>query len=160
DTVFLSAYRTYGLRWLYKHPTPYDFFNTFDELSGQDLDWFWRPWWYDTWTIDQAIASATVAGDKMNVVIEDRGLAPMPIRLAVSRSGGRWPARRHVRRVLRSAKRPAELASAPDRGPRSRRSSYRRRRWPTRSPDPWSKCRTTRAARTSRGPGPTARRTY
>ena len=89
DTVFLSAYRTYGLRWLYKHPTPYDFFNTFDELSGQDLDWFWRPWWYDTWTMDQAIASATVAGDKMNVVIEDRGLAPMPIRLAVSRSGGR-----------------------------------------------------------------------
>ena len=89
DTVFLSAYRTYGLRWLYKHPTPYDFFNTFDVMSGQDLAWFWHPWWYDTWTLDQAIASADVVGDKMNVVIEDRGLAPMPIRLAVSRSGGR-----------------------------------------------------------------------
>jgi hypothetical protein len=89
DTVFLSAYRTYGLRWLYKHPTPYDFFNTFDALSGQSLAWFWRPWWYDTWTLDQAIASTNVVGDQMNIVIEDRGLAPMPIRLAVTRTGGR-----------------------------------------------------------------------
>ncbi|HWH53773.1 MAG TPA: M1 family metallopeptidase [Gemmatimonadaceae bacterium] len=89
DTVFLSVYRTYGLRWLYKHPTPYDFFNTFDALSGQSLAWFWRPWWYDTWTLDQAIASTSVIGDQMSVVIDDRGLAPMPIRLAVTRSGGR-----------------------------------------------------------------------
>jgi hypothetical protein len=94
DTVFLSAYRTYGLRWLYKHPTPYDFFNTFDALSGQSLAWFWRPWWYDTWTLDQAIASTNVVGDQMSVVIEDRGLAPMPIRLAVTRTGG------HVERVV------------------------------------------------------------
>lgn len=89
DTTFLSAYRTYGLRWQYKHPTPYDFFNTFNLMSGQDLSWFWRTWWYETWTLDQAIAGAAVIGGKLAVVIEDKGLAPMPVRLAVTRTDGR-----------------------------------------------------------------------
>ena len=89
NDAFLSAYRTYGLRWQYKHPTPYDFFNTFNSLAGRDLGWFWRTWWYEVWTLDQAIASATVVGDKLVVTIEDRGLAPMPVRLVVTRTDGR-----------------------------------------------------------------------
>ena len=35
DEAFLSSYRTYGLRWQYKHPTQYDFFNSFNSLGGQ-----------------------------------------------------------------------------------------------------------------------------
>ena len=89
NDAFLSAYRTYGLRWQYKHPTQYDFFNSFNAMSGQDLSWFWRTWWYETWTLDQAIASAGVVGDKLVVTIEDKGLAPMPVRLAVTRTDGR-----------------------------------------------------------------------
>jgi hypothetical protein len=89
DTVFTSAYRTYGLRWQFKHPTPFDFFNTFNQMSGQDLSWFWRTWWYETWTLDQAIGPVTTAGDKLVVTIEDRGLAPMPVRLAITRTDGR-----------------------------------------------------------------------
>src|SRR5205085_3876999 len=88
DTAFLSSYRTYGLRWQYKHPTQYDFFNSFNTSVGQDLSWFWRTWWYETWTLDQAIASATIIGDKLVVTIEDRGLAPMPVRLTVTRADG------------------------------------------------------------------------
>jgi aminopeptidase N len=86
---FLSSYRTYGLRWLGKHPTQYDFFNNFDALSGQDLSWFWRTWWYETWTLDQAIGDVTTQGDKLVVTIEDKGLAPMPVRLAITRTDGR-----------------------------------------------------------------------
>jgi hypothetical protein len=86
---FQSSYRTYGLRWLGKHPTEYDFFNSFSSSSGQDLSWFWRTWWYETWTLDQAIGSVTTEGDKLVVAIDDRGLAPMPVRLAVTRSDGR-----------------------------------------------------------------------
>lgn len=89
DGQFAEAYRTYGLRWLYKHPTPYDFFNTFDAMSGQDLSWFWRTWWYETWTFDQAIASVTPSDGQLVVTIEDRGLAPMPVRLAITRTDGR-----------------------------------------------------------------------
>jgi hypothetical protein len=89
DTTFHSALRTYGLRWLYKHPTPYDFFNTFDSLAGRDLSWFWRTWWYETWTLDQAIASTTIADGRLVVTIRDDGLAPMPVRLAIHRTDGR-----------------------------------------------------------------------
>jgi len=53
------------------------------------LGWFWRTWWYETWTLDQAIASATAVEGKLVVTIEDRGLAPMPVRLAITRSDGR-----------------------------------------------------------------------
>jgi hypothetical protein len=89
DEAFLSSYRTYGLRWLFKHPTPYDFFNSFNSLSGKDLSWFWRTWWYETWTLDQAVASVTEVGGKTTIVIADHGLAPMPVRLAITRSDGR-----------------------------------------------------------------------
>ncbi len=87
--AFQSSYRTYGLRWLYRHPTQYDFFNSFNSLSGRDLSWFWRTWWYEAWTLDQAIASVVPQGDQLLVTIADNGLAPMPVRLAVTRTDGR-----------------------------------------------------------------------
>jgi aminopeptidase N len=86
---FQAAYRYYGRRWVGKHPTPYDFFNSFNAAASRDLSWFWRTWWYETWTLDQAIASVDTARGKLAVTIEDRGLAPMPVRLAVTRAGGR-----------------------------------------------------------------------
>jgi aminopeptidase N len=89
NDAFLAAYRTYGLRWQYKHPTQFDFFNSFNAMSGRDLSWFWRTWWYETWTLDQAIGSVVPSAGKLTVTIEDRGLAPMPVRLAITRSGGR-----------------------------------------------------------------------
>jgi hypothetical protein len=91
DEVFQSSYRTYGLRWLGKHPTQYDFFNNFNSLSGKDLSWFWRTWWYETWTLDQAIGTVTptLVGDSLRVTVDDRGLAPMPIRLAITRADGK-----------------------------------------------------------------------
>jgi len=88
DTTFQSAYRTYGLRWLYRHPTQYDFFNNFNSLAGRDLSWFWRTWWYETWTLDQAIGAVTTVGGKLSVTIDDEGMAPMPVRLAITRSDG------------------------------------------------------------------------
>ena len=35
-------------RWAFKHPTPADFFRTMEDASGEDLDWFWRGWFYGT----------------------------------------------------------------------------------------------------------------
>ena len=88
DEVFMKAYREYGRRWINKHPTAYDFFHAFDDVSGKDLSWFWRTWFYETWTLDQAIASVQPSGDSTTITVEDRGLAPMPVRLAVTRQGG------------------------------------------------------------------------
>ncbi len=88
NDVFMRAYREYGRRWINKHPTPYDLFHTFDEMTGRDLGWFWRTWFYETWTLDQAIAGVQASGDSATITIEDRGLAPMPVRLAITRQGG------------------------------------------------------------------------
>ncbi len=88
EKVFLRAYRDYGRRWVNKHPTPYDLWNTFNEVSGQDLGWFWRTWFFETWTLDQAIADVRTEGDSVTIVVEDRGLAPMPARLVVTRADG------------------------------------------------------------------------
>ena len=52
--TFNKAYKEYVRRWAYKHPTPYDFFNTFENVSGRDLSWFWRSWFFETWKLDQA----------------------------------------------------------------------------------------------------------
>jgi hypothetical protein len=86
--TFLAAYREYGRRWYAKHPSPYDFFNTFNDVSHRDLSWFWRTWFFETWTLDQAIAGVRSAGDSTEIVIDDRGLAPMPVLVAVTREGG------------------------------------------------------------------------
>jgi hypothetical protein len=86
--TFNKAFQAYAHRWLYKHPAPTDFFNTFEDVSGKDLDWFWRTWFYETWKLDQAIDTVIPRGDSLEVVVENRGKAVMPVRLAVSRMGG------------------------------------------------------------------------
>ena len=49
------AFKTYAQRWMFKHPTPADFFRTIEDASGQDLDWFWRGWFYTTDPCDISI---------------------------------------------------------------------------------------------------------
>ena len=46
--LFDYAFKTYSQRWMFKHPTPEDFFRTMEDASAMDLDWFWRGWFYTT----------------------------------------------------------------------------------------------------------------
>ncbi|HEY9515692.1 MAG TPA: M1 family metallopeptidase [Gemmatimonadaceae bacterium] len=86
--LFHRAYLEYGRRWLGRHPYPADFFNTFNDVSGRDLSWFWTTWFYEPWSLDQAIASVREEGDSVAITIEDRGLAPMPVLMAITRADG------------------------------------------------------------------------
>src|ERR671914_1979109 len=88
DETFMRAYREYGRRWLNMHPTPYDLWNTFESVSGRDLDWFWRSWWFETWTLDHAIAGVRAAAAGAGIDVENRGQAFMPTRLTVARADG------------------------------------------------------------------------
>ncbi len=89
DEVFLEAYRAFIHTWAFKHPYPYDLFNTFERVSGQDLDWFWRTWYFDTWTLDQAIGDVVTDETGVTVTIDDFGRVPMPVRLRATYAGGR-----------------------------------------------------------------------
>ncbi len=53
--LFDMAFKEYAQRWMFKHPTPADFFRTMEDASGVDLDWFWRGWFYSTDNVDIAI---------------------------------------------------------------------------------------------------------
>ena len=52
---FDFAFKTYAQRWMFKHPTPEDFFRTMEDASGVELDWFWRGWFYTTDNTDIGI---------------------------------------------------------------------------------------------------------
>lgn len=61
--TFDRAFREYTRRWAFKHPTPGDFFRTIENVSGADLSWFWRSWWYTTDKLDLAITGVETRGD-------------------------------------------------------------------------------------------------
>lgn len=46
--LFDHAFKTYSQRWMFKHPTPEDFFRSMEDASAMDLDWFWRGWFFTT----------------------------------------------------------------------------------------------------------------
>jgi len=50
--LFDYAFREYAQRWMFKHPTPEDFFRTMEDASAFDLDWYWRGWFYTTDFVD------------------------------------------------------------------------------------------------------------
>src|SRR5690606_11820189 len=52
---FDAAFKEYIRRWANKHPQPADFFRTIEDVSGEDLSWFWRGWFYSTDLLDQAV---------------------------------------------------------------------------------------------------------
>ncbi|MBU2939298.1 M1 family metallopeptidase [Lacinutrix sp. C3R15] len=50
--LFDYAFKEYANRWMFKHPTPEDFFRTMEDASAFDLDWYWRGWFYTTDYVD------------------------------------------------------------------------------------------------------------
>jgi hypothetical protein len=53
--AFDRALREYARRWAFRHPTPGDFFRTVEDVTGHDLAWFWRAFWYGTEVLDLAL---------------------------------------------------------------------------------------------------------
>jgi hypothetical protein len=56
-TRFDYAFKTYIKRWAYKHPTPFDFFRTIENVAGEDLGWFWKGMILENYKLDQAVKS-------------------------------------------------------------------------------------------------------
>jgi hypothetical protein len=83
--VFYRAYREYAQRWKFKKPYPWDMWNTFENVSGKDLDWFWQSWYHSTWTHDHAITNVT--GN--TITIADKGYAYLPAFVTITRADGK-----------------------------------------------------------------------
>ena len=68
--LFDNAFREYARRWAFKHPTPADLFRTIEDASGEDLDWFWRGWFYSTDACDISIDTVKHAKPDLTAVPE------------------------------------------------------------------------------------------
>ena len=89
---FDYAFRKYTEAWAFKHPTPYDFFHCINNAAGEDLNWFWKEWFFTTWKLDQAVtAVAYVDSDPTKgalITIESKGKMIMPVILRITQSTG------------------------------------------------------------------------
>ncbi|MFN7419967.1 MAG: M1 family metallopeptidase [Flavobacterium sp.] len=85
EARFDFALRTYIERWAYKHPQPEDFFRTMENVSGEDLSWLWRGWFYNNWQADQAIKKVRYEkhDPKRGAIVTIANLERMPMPVVV-----------------------------------------------------------------------------
>lgn len=88
EEKFMEAHHELINRWKYKHPYPWDIFNTIEDVTGEDLSWFWRAWLYETWVLDQSIEGVTVEENNTVISIRDSGNIPMPVLLRLTYENG------------------------------------------------------------------------
>jgi hypothetical protein len=90
---FDLAFKTYINRWAFKHPTPDDFFRTMENVSGENLNWFWRSWIQNNWRLDQAVRTVKYVKDdpKQGAVITiiNNEKMPMPVIMDIKTVSGK-----------------------------------------------------------------------
>lgn len=105
EEAFMRGLRRNVEEWAYRHPDPWDLFHAWEREVPADspvcdarplvrrggtcsLNWFWSAWFYETWTLDQAVRSVTEGPSGATIVVEDMGNVPMPARVTVTRADG------------------------------------------------------------------------
>jgi hypothetical protein len=90
---FDYAFREFIRQWAFKHPAPNDFFRLMNNATGEDLDWFWNEWYYQTWTLDQAVTAVNYADNEpakgSQITLENRQQMVMPVKLKIKEENGR-----------------------------------------------------------------------
>ena len=98
--LFDQAFREYATKWAFKQPQPTDFFRTMEEGGGDQLNYFWRGWFYTTYANDQAVTSVesqsadSLTGNTsrgknyVRITIENKGGILLPIQIGVTYSDG------------------------------------------------------------------------
>ncbi|MDZ4796051.1 MAG: M1 family metallopeptidase [Bacteroidota bacterium] len=81
--LFDYSFKEYARRWAFKHPEPADFFRTMEDASGEDLDWFWRGWFYSTEVCD--ISIDTVKYAKPDLAAEQEATSASTIKRSVDK---------------------------------------------------------------------------
>lgn len=89
---FDFAFKTYIRRWAFKHPQPADFFRTMNDAAGENLNWFWKEWFYETWYLDQKVSRVEyIKNNPQNgtiITFENMGQMAMPLLASVTEENG------------------------------------------------------------------------
>ncbi len=87
DSIYFKSLHQYINDWHGKHPVPYDFFYSFNNASGKDLNWFWDKWFFSWAYPDLAIEKVEKDRSVAKVTIENKGGLPLPVYLTIFSAG-------------------------------------------------------------------------
>ncbi|MBS1668431.1 MAG: M1 family metallopeptidase [Bacteroidetes bacterium] len=88
DPMFKKCLQEYMYRWHGKHPIPWDFFYTFNDASGENLNWFWNNWFFSNYYIDLAIEKVSKTTSGYAITIKNIGGYAAPVDLQLHYSDG------------------------------------------------------------------------
>ena len=88
DELWGSSLREYMARWNGKHPIPWDYFNSINDATGRNLDWYWNAWFFSHGYIDHGIAGVRKASGGYDVTLVNIGGFPAPVDLKLTYSDG------------------------------------------------------------------------
>ncbi len=86
--LFAKALQEYIATWRGKHPIPTDFFYSFERTVGEDLSWFWKPWFYEFGYPDLSIEKVKYENGKVYVSVKKTGRIPVRVHLEALYSDG------------------------------------------------------------------------
>lgn len=88
DEPFKKYLRAYMDRWNGKHPIPWDFFNTINDVADQDLNWYWNNWFFSYNYIDLAINKVSIKGSNYSLAINNNGGFAIPFDVKITFADG------------------------------------------------------------------------
>lgn len=88
DDTFRTSLHEFMARWNGRHPIPWDFFNSVNDASHHNLNWFWNAWFFSNGYIDLGIAGVKKASGGYAISLENVGGFPAPVNLVLTYSDG------------------------------------------------------------------------
>lgn len=86
---FDLAFRKYIRDWAYRHPTPWDFFSSINNTTGEDLNWFWKSMFLENYKLDQKVTRVTnPQSGKATIIVENMERAAMPLQVEITFENG------------------------------------------------------------------------
>ena len=88
DADFEKYLHAYMERWNGKHPIPWDFFNTINDVSGEDLNWYWNNWFFSNNYIDLEIDKVSIKGSGYTLALKNVGGFAVPFDVKLTYADG------------------------------------------------------------------------
>ena len=89
---FDRAFKEYVRRWAFKHPSPWDFFHTIENVSGENLSWFWRAWVLNSWKLDMSVKAVKPIEEKSGsgyaITLANLEQMAMPVTVEIKEANG------------------------------------------------------------------------
>jgi hypothetical protein len=103
DELYFKSLHQYMNDWHGKHPTAYDFFYSFNNASGKDLNWFWQKWFFGWEYPDLSIKKVEKNGNNVKIIIRNKGGLPLPVYLNIISKDGNSSLIKYTAEVWKNA---------------------------------------------------------